>query len=125
MRSQLILERDPHGNISVSSIETEKFLIAGVRQYFKDNGMATKFSPICHFFGYEGRCAAPSAFDTSYCYGLGSVAAVLIENGVNGYMSVLKNLSETPDKWVAGGLPLTSMMNIEMRHGHPTPVIQK
>lgn len=125
IRSQLILERDPHGNISVSSIETEKLLIAGVREYFKETNQNVKFNTICHFFGYEGRCAAPSAFDTSYCYGLGTVAAVLIGNGINGYMAMLKNLAETPDKWIAGGLPLTSMMNIEMRHGHPTPVIQK
>lgn len=97
----------------------------GVKQVLKEREENIKFSPLYHFFGYEGRCAAPSAFDSSYCYGLGSVAAILLSNGITGYMSCLKNLAETPDKWVAGGLPLTSLMNVEMRHGEPTPVIMK
>lgn len=125
IRTQLLLDRDPHGNIAISQIETEKFLVQGVKQVLKEREENIKFSPLYHFFGYEGRCAAPSAFDSSYCYGLGSVAAILLSNGITGYMSCLKNLAETPDKWVAGGLPLTSLMNVEMRHGEPTPVIMK
>ncbi|CAL6037206.1 Pyrophosphate--fructose_6-phosphate 1-phosphotransferase [Hexamita inflata] len=125
IRTQLLLDRDPHGNIAISQIETEKFLVSGVQQVIKERELKIKFSALYHFFGYEGRCAAPSAFDSSYCYGLGSVAAVLLGNGITGYMSCLKNLSEQPDKWIAGAIPLTSLMNIEMRHGARTAVIQK
>lgn len=125
IRTQLLLDRDPHGNIAISQIETEKYIVQGVAAVLKERASTAKFSPLCHFFGYEGRCAAPSAFDTSYCYGLGSVAAVILGAGVTGYMACLRNLSEAPDKWRAGALPLTCMMNIEMRHGEPTPVIQK
>jgi len=125
IRTQLLLDRDPHGNIAISQIETEKFLVQGVQQVLKQRASKAKFSPLYHFFGYEGRCCAPSAFDASYCYGLGSVAAILLGKNCTRYMAILKNLAEQPDKWIPGGLPLTCMMNVEMRHGKPTPVIQK
>lgn len=119
------MDRDPHGNIAISQIETEKYIVQGVAAVLKERASKAKFTPLYHFFGYEGRCAAPSAFDTSYCYGLGCVAAVLLGAGITGYMACLKNLAEVPNKWVAGALPLTCLMNVEMRHGQPTPVIQK
>ena len=125
VQAQLLFDRDPHGNVSVSAIETEKFLIAGARAELQARASKAKFAPICHFFGYEGRCAAPSAFDTSYCYGLGAVAAVLLGAGVTGYMACLRGLAATPDCWRPGGLPLTCLMNVERRHGKAVPVIMK
>lgn len=125
IRSQLLLDRDPHGNIAISQIETEKFLVAGVQEVLKARGANFKFSPLYHFFGYEGRCTAPSDFDSSLCYGLGSVAAVLGCNGKTGYMASLRHLAKPPAEWQPIGLPLTCLMNVEMRHGSPVPVIMK
>ncbi|MDE6416720.1 MAG: diphosphate--fructose-6-phosphate 1-phosphotransferase [Duncaniella sp.] len=126
---QLTLDRDPHGNVQVSLIETEKLLsemvgkrLAELRKEGKYNG---KFSAQHHFFGYEGRCADPSNFDADYCYALGYNAACLIEAGVTGYMSSLRNLTKPSVQWVAGGIPVTMMMNMERRHGEMKPVIQK
>lgn len=127
--SQLILDRDPHGNVVVSQIETEKLLIEMVSKKLKElkkegkyNG---KFSAISHFFGYEGRCGFPSNFDANYTYALGFNAVVLILNGFTSYMSAIKNLTEKPSNWTAGGIPLTMMMNIERRKGEDKPVIKK
>ena len=126
---QLMLDRDPHGNVQVSLIETEKLLadmvaakLAG-SQAFKDaNG---KFSTQHHFFGYEGRCADPSNFDADYCYSLGFNAAALINAGVTGYMSSIRNLVKPAVQWIPGGIPITMMMNIERRNAEDKPVIQK
>jgi len=129
IQQQLIMDRDPHGNVQVSRIETEKLLIELVEEWLtqlklkeKYNG---KFSAQNHFFGYEGRCAAPSNFDADYCYSLGYGAAALIQAGLTGYMSSVKNLDKPASKWVAGGVPLTMMMNMERRHGKAKPVIKK
>jgi len=126
---QLTLDRDPHGNVQVSLIETEKLLSAMVAKRLADlkaegkfNG---KFSALGHFFGYEGRCAAPSNFDADYCYSLGRVAALLIASGKTGYMSSVRNTTKSADQWLAGGVPITMMMNMERRHGKMKPVIQK
>lgn len=126
---QLTLERDPHGNVQVSLIETEKLLIAMVAKrlaQLKASGeYVGKFSPINHFFGYEGRCAIPSNFDADYTYSLGYTAAVLISEGKTGYMSSVRNTTEPASEWIAGGVPITMMMNMERRHGEMKPVIQK
>lgn len=126
---QLTLDRDPHGNVQVSLIETEKLLaeMVGVKlaEWKKDGKYAGKFSPLTHFFGYEGRCAAPSNFDADYCYALGRTAACLISAGVTGYMSSVQNLTAPAEEWIAGGIPTTMMMNMERRHGAMKPVIQK
>lgn len=126
---QLTLDRDPHGNVQVSLIETEKLLsemvanrLEEMRKEGKYNG---KFSTLHHFFGYEGRCAAPSNFDADYCYALGYTAAMLINAGVTGYMSSLRNLTAPSVQWLAGGIPITMMFNMERRHGEMKPVIQK
>lgn len=126
---QLTLDRDPHGNVQVSLIETEKLLSEMVGQRLeqmrakgKYNG---KFSALHHFFGYEGRCADPSNFDADYCYALGFNAACLINAGVTGYMSSVRNLVKPAVQWIAGGIPITMMMNMERRHGEMKPVIQK
>ncbi|MDE7120171.1 MAG: diphosphate--fructose-6-phosphate 1-phosphotransferase, partial [Muribaculaceae bacterium] len=126
---QLMLDRDPHGNVQVSLIETEKLLsdmvarrLEQMRAEGKYNG---KFSALHHFFGYEGRCADPSNFDADYCYALGYNAACLIRAGVTGYMSSVRNLTKPSVQWVAGGIPITMMMNMERRHGEMKPVIQK
>lgn len=126
---QLSLDRDPHGNVQVSLIETEKLLsemvgkrLAELKKEGKYNG---KFSAQHHFFGYEGRCADPSNFDADYCYALGFNAACLIRAGVTGYMSSVRNLTRPSVQWVAGGIPITMMMNMERRHGEMKPVIQK
>ena len=127
--SQLMLDRDPHGNVQVSLIETEKLLIEMVHKklaQLKKNGKYSgKFSAITHFFGYEGRCGIPSNFDANYTYALGYNAAVLALNGMTGYLSSVRNLTKPSKQWVCGGIPLTMMMNIERRHGHDKPVIQK
>ena len=129
IQSQLLMDRDPHGNVQVSRIETDKLLIDLVGDSLRDLKKAGKytgkFSALSHFFGYEGRCASPSNFDADYCYGLGFNAAALIKAGANGYMSTLKNLSAPAEKWVPGGVPLTMMMNMEHRHGKDKPVIRK
>lgn len=126
---QLTLDRDPHGNVQVSLIETEKLLSEMVGNRLKEmaaNGSYTgKFSPLHHFFGYEGRCAAPSNFDADYCYALGYNAALLINAGVTGYMSSLRNLTKPSVQWIAGGIPISMMFNMERRHGEMKPVIQK
>jgi pyrophosphate--fructose-6-phosphate 1-phosphotransferase len=127
--SQLMLDRDPHGNVQVSLIETEKFLIEMVHKRLselkKENKYGDKFSAITHFFGYEGRCGIPSNFDANYAYSLGYNAAVLVLNGLTGYLSSVRNLAKSPKQWECGGIPLTMMMNIERRHGKEKPVIQK
>lgn len=129
IKSQLLMDRDPHGNVQVSRIETEKLLIEMIKtrlSEMKDRGeYIGKFSDQSHFFGYEGRCAFPSNFDADYCYSLGYNAFALINSGATGYLSSVKNLTETSDKWIAGGVPITMMMNMEKRHGEFKPVIQK
>ena len=126
---QLSLDRDPHGNVQVSLIETEKLISEMVAtkldQWKKDGKYTGKFSPLHHFFGYEGRCAAPSNFDADYCYALGSSAAQLIANGKTGYMAIVKNTTAPADQWKAGGVPITMMMNMERRNGEMKPVIRK
>lgn len=126
---QLLEDRDPHGNVQVSRIETEKLLIDMVgdllREWKAEGKFSGKFSPQNHFFGYEGRCAAPSNFDADYCYSLGYTAAALAACGKTGYMAQVSNLAEQPANWVAGGIPLTMMMNVERRHGKDVPVIKK
>ncbi|MGM9698654.1 MAG: diphosphate--fructose-6-phosphate 1-phosphotransferase [Prevotella sp.] len=126
---QLALERDPHGNVQVSLIETEQLLAEMVgkklAQWKKDGIYSGKFSTQHHFFGYEGRCAAPSNFDADYCYSLGFNASMLIAAGKTGYMSSVKNTSKPVDEWIAGGIPITMMMNMEKRNGQMKPVIRK
>ena len=126
---QLTLDRDPHGNVQVSLIETEKLLsemVANRLKEMKDAGEYTgKFATLHHFFGYEGRCADPSNFDADYCYALGYNAAQLINNGATGYMSSIRNLTKPSVQWEAGGIPITMMMNMERRNGEMKPVIQK
>ena len=129
IQKQLLMDRDPHGNVQVSRIETEKLLIsmtAAVLKERKEKGLFKgSFSGLNHFFGYEGRCAFPSNFDADYCYSLGYNAFLLIANGLTGYMSVVTGLSKGPAAWQAGGIPITKMMNIEHRHGQDKPVIRK
>ena len=129
IQQQLFLERDPHGNVQVSLIESEKLFSALVKDKLnerKKNGTYKgKFSALHHFFGYEGRCAFPSNFDADYCYSLGYNAFMLIQYGYNGYLSKVSNLSKPAEEWVAGGMPITKMMNIERRHGEDKPVIKK
>ncbi|MGM9705617.1 MAG: diphosphate--fructose-6-phosphate 1-phosphotransferase [Prevotella sp.] len=126
---QLSLDRDPHGNVQVSLIETEKLISemvgAKLAQWAKEGKYNGKFSALHHFFGYEGRCAAPSNFDADYCYALGASAAQLIANGKTGYMAIVKNTTATTDEWKAGGVPITMMMNMEKRNGEMKPVIRK
>ena len=126
---QLTMDRDPHGNVQVSLIETEKLLIDMVSKnlaHMKANGMYSgKFATQHHFFGYEGRCAIPSNFDADYCYSLGQTAVQLIAAGKTGYMAVIRNLTAPAEQWVAGGVPITMMMNMERRNGKMKPVIQK
>ncbi len=127
--NQLTLDRDPHGNVQVSLIETEKLLGEMVKirldEMKKTGEFVGKFGTQYHFFGYEGRCAAPSNFDADYCYSLGYTASVLISEGKTGYMSSVRNLTAPADEWIAGGVPITMMMNMEKRQGHMKPVIQK
>ena len=126
---QLSLDRDPHGNVQVSLIETEKLIsemvAAKLDQWKKEGKYEGKFTAQHHFFGYEGRCAAPSNFDADYCYALGSSAAQLIANGKTGYMAIVKNTTAGTDQWKAGGVPITMMMNMEKRNGEMKPVIRK
>ena len=126
---QLSLDRDPHGNVQVSLIETEKLLSEMVAtklaEWKKEGKFVGKFAAQHHFFGYEGRCAAPSNFDADYCYALGYTASVLIANGKTGYMSSVRNTTAPAAEWIAGGVPITMMMNMERRHGEMKPVIQK
>ncbi|MFP4466083.1 MAG: diphosphate--fructose-6-phosphate 1-phosphotransferase [Candidatus Goldiibacteriota bacterium] len=129
IESQLLLDRDPHGNVQVSQIETEKLLADMVDQKLsamkKKGQYKGKFSKISHFFGYEGRCGAPSNFDANYTYALGYNAVLLVLNGMTGYMSSVRKLTRKPEQWECGGIPLTMMMNIERRKGKEKPVIQK
>ena len=126
---QLSLDRDPHGNVQVSLIETEKLLAEMVgdllAEWEKEGKFKGKFASQHHFLGYEGRCAAPSNFDADYCYALGTSAAHLIANGKTGYMAVVKNTTAKPEDWKAGGVPITMMMNMERRNGEMKPVIRK
>ena len=126
---QLSLDRDPHGNVQVSLIETEKLLsemVAKKLADMKEEGkFVGKFAAQHHFFGYEGRCADPSNFDADYCYAIGYNAAQLVKCGATGYMSSIRNLSKPSIQWIAGGIPITMMMNIERRHGEDKPVIRK
>ncbi len=126
IQEQLMLDRDSHGNVQVSLIETEKLVIEMVKQELKGRSdFKGKFAALNHFFGYEGRCAAPSNFDADYCYSLGFAASVLAFNKMNGYMSSVRDLTKGIENWKAGGIPITMMMNIERRHGADKPVIQK
>jgi pyrophosphate--fructose-6-phosphate 1-phosphotransferase len=122
---QLMQDRDPHGNVQVSLIETEKLLIEMISKELKLRNFKGKFAALNHFFGYEGRCAAPSNFDADYCYSLGYGTSVLVLHKKTGYMSSIRNLTAGFENWVAGGVPTTMMMNIERRHGADKPVIQK
>ena len=129
IQQQLFLERDPHGNVQVSLIESEKLLSALVKDELDKRKAAGtfkgKFAALHHFFGYEGRCAFPSNFDADYCYSLGYNAFMLIQYGYTGYLSKVSNLSKPAEEWVAGGMPITKMMNIERRNGEDKPVIRK
>ncbi len=129
IQQQMMADRDPHGNVQVSKIESEKLVSSLVQAELvkrKEKGTYKgKFNPLHHFFGYEGRCAFPSNFDADYCYSLGYNAFLLIANGYTGYLSSVKNLSEPAEKWTAGGMPITKMMNVERRHGEDKPVIKK
>lgn len=126
---QLTLDRDPHGNVQVSLIETEKLLAEMVKKrldsWINEGRYKGKFASITHFFGYEGRCAAPSNYDADYCYSLGYTASMLIAAGKTGYMSSVRNTTAPANEWIAGGVPITMMMNMERRHGEMKPVIQK
>ncbi len=126
---QLTLDRDPHGNVQVSLIETEKMLAEMVdtklKEWKKEGKFIGKFASQVHFFGYEGRCAAPSNYDADYCYSLGYTAAQLIASGKTGYMSSVRNTTAPASEWISGGVPITMMMNMERRHGEMKPVIQK
>jgi pyrophosphate--fructose-6-phosphate 1-phosphotransferase len=127
--TQLALDRDPHGNVQVSLIETEKLISKMVEKKLVEMKQAGKyvgkFAAQHHFFGYEGRCAAPSNYDADYCYSLGYNAAQLIASGKTGYMSIIKNTTAPASEWIAGGVPITMMMNIERRNGEDKPVIRK
>lgn len=121
IQEQLLLTRDPHGNVTVSQIETEYLLVELLQKRLKD----IPFNPIRHFFGYEGRCSMPSNFDANYCYNLGRLAALLIQHGKTGYMCCLSGLKNNPKSWEGKALPITMLMHIEERHGKPKPVIEK
>lgn len=129
IKAQLCMDRDPHGNVQVSRIETEKLLIemvgAKLAKLKSEGKYKGKFAGLNHFFGYEGRCAAPSNFDADYCYSLGYVAFLLIASGLTGYMSSVKNLAKPATEWVPGGIPTSMMFNMEQRHGEKKPVIRK
>ena len=129
IKAQLLMDRDPHGNVQVSKIETEKLLIEMIGTKLKEmkaqGKYVGKFADQAHFFGYEGRCAMPSNFDADYCYSLGYNAFALIQAGLTGYLSSIKNTTKPANEWVAGGVPLTMMMNMERRHGEMKPVIKK
>jgi len=129
IQAQLLMDRDPHGNVQVSRIETEALLVEMVERKLgelkKTGGYKGKFSALRHFFGYEGRCAFPSNFDADYCYSLGFNAFLLIAAGKSGYMSVVKNLSRSAERWLPGGIPITMMFNLERRQAERKPVIKK
>jgi len=124
-RLQLLADRDSHGNVQVSKIETEKLLSSMVEERLNKIGKGAKFQTLHHFFGYEGRCAFPTNFDADYCYSLGYNAFVLVAQNLTGYLSSVTNLAKPASKWQAGGIPITMMMNMEVRHGESKPVIRK
>ena len=129
IQEQMIADRDPHGNVQVSKIESEKLVSslveARLKELKKEGKYDGEFNALHHFFGYEGRCAFPSNFDSDYCYSLGYNAFMLIQAGCTGYLSSIRNLSKPATEWKAGGMPITKMMNIERRHGEDKPVIKK
>jgi len=129
IRSELLLERDPHGNVQVSRIETEKLFIhlasETLAKWKKEGKYKGSFAALSHFFGYEGRCTLPSNFDSNYCYSLGYAAAALVESGKTGYMATVTGLTNSVTEWKAGGVPLTLLMNIERRSGKDKPVVKK
>jgi pyrophosphate--fructose-6-phosphate 1-phosphotransferase len=129
IQGQLLADRDPHGNVQVSRIETEKLLMgtvtAKLAKWKTEGKSKAKFSALPHFFGYEGRSAYPSNFDANYCYALGHTTACLAAAGVTGYLASVRGLLNVPNKWIAGGVPLTMMMNVERRQGEDKPVIRK
>lgn len=126
IQQQLMMDRDPHGNVQVSRIESEKLISSLVANELKTReSYKGKFNALHHFFGYEGRCAFPSNFDADYCYSLGYNACLLILNGFTGYLSSIRGLNKSADQWTAGGMPITKMINIERRHGEDKPVIKK
>lgn len=129
IQMQLLMDRDPHGNVQVSRIETEKLIIqmveTRIEQLRREGDFSCSFSPQNHFFGYEGRAAFPSNFDANYCYSLGYNASFLAANSLTGYMSTIGGLAGAKEEWSAGGIPITMLMNMEIRHGHPKPVIRK
>ncbi|MGE4453943.1 MAG: diphosphate--fructose-6-phosphate 1-phosphotransferase [Sphaerochaeta sp.] len=129
IQRQLLMDRDPHGNVQVSRIETDKLLAQMVQEKLeamkREGAYKGKFSSMTHFFGYEGRCAFPTNFDADYCYSLGYNAYMLIASGLSGYLSSVTNLALPADEWKAGGIPITMMMNMEVRHGQDKPVIKK
>lgn len=125
IQKQFLIERDPHGNINVSAIETDLLLIQTVSAELQKRGFKGKFTPVNHFFGYEGRSGFPSNFDVNYCYALGHVAALLIDYGLTGYMGFVGNLAQSPEHWTIGGVPLTSLLHLEERKGKMQPVIAK
>lgn len=129
IQKQLLMDRDPHGNVQVSRIETDKLLSTMVETRLKqmkaEGSYTGKFSAMTHFFGYEGRCAFPTNFDADYCYSLGFNAFCLIGSGLSGYLSSVTNLCAPAEQWNAGGIPITMMMNMEVRHGSKKPVIKK
>lgn len=126
---EVLLKRDSHGNVPVSQVETERLLIDlvcdKIRMMKSHGETEAKFSPLAHFFGYEGRCAAPSNFDADYTYSLGYAAAQLVRGGLTGYTVNVQNVTKSSDEWIAGGTPVTMMLNMEQRKGKPTPVIKK
>lgn len=125
IQQQFLIEKDPHGNLNVSAIDTDLLLIEMVFRELKQRGFKGKFTPVRHFFGYEGRSGYPTNFDASYCYALGHVAAVLIDYGLTGYMSFVGNLAQPPEQWTIGGVPLVSLLHLEERKGKKQPVIAK
>lgn len=129
IRAQLLTERDPHGNVQVSLIETEKLLIELTARELakrkKEGSYKGSFHPIAHFFGYEGRCGLPSNFDCNYCYCLGQTAALLLDEGATGYMAAIQNLQESPSEWSLAGVPIANLLYFEKRAGKVKPVIQK
>jgi len=125
IQQQLLLDRDPHGNVQVSHIATEELFISTVKAELKRRGFKGKFDAVSHFFGYEGRSAFPTNFDANYCYALGFAASYLIEGGYTGYMSCIKGLDLPPSSWTPWGIPITSLMLLEKRKGKEKPVIEK